>query len=239
MDSSRRLDDVVDYFAVGESQTSLPGSTHAQSPPVSMPAPAVPRRAGPPRKRSAKSPISINEVAAPTAESVAETAGDANAASVSEDTRAEATSLDKGDVNEELVTGNDPPQQDDASIEDDNGVKGKGAVVRPSEEVYIEDGSTVDAPLTEGSDEEVSAPPESEEEGEEEQDDEEEEAARRHRIAERIAKAGGMNPLAGAMPLPPRRRSSELRSPDETKGTPISPPTERKFIEMMIGSFRH
>ena len=204
-----------------------------------MPAPAVPRRTGPPRKKPSRATPGRELPTVPTegteAPRVETTEPDAEGA----ETNASAETEQKPDDGEgkrvEDTTDTNTVQQEETNAaasnnhEDSNTnaeleVPNVPSLKADDDEGKVDDENKDVVPLP-GPGDDITHTPTS---PVEDADEEEDEIARRKRIAERIAKSGGLNPLAGAFPLLPRRQSSDTEPPEHTEES-ISSPVERRF----------
>jgi myosin tail region-interacting protein MTI1 len=173
-----------------------------------MPAPAMPRRAGPPRKKAtpkttAQSPPPATESEVPASLPIA-----SELSAESEDAPKEASEV-KAPVPEDGTDSKvedeekpkeiaPPPAQEDLDV--------PKADTRPTQAVPVERAASPEV---------VEVPTEKATDVEEEEDEE----ARRKRVAERIARMGGVNPLAA----PPRRDSSSSVPPTSPPMAPAVP----------------
>ncbi|KAJ2934491.1 hypothetical protein H1R20_g2605, partial [Candolleomyces eurysporus] len=204
-------------------------SQSAKSPPSSMPVPAVPRRAAPPRRKPQK----------PTAPPppVPETEGEKEPSPTSHDSLPShdiaATELAEQVEQVQLTPGSPPAISGKAetTAEVPSAVSEAPAIPEvpkepPSESEAKEAPAQEKAePVVEGHDEhETEAPGEADPEPEPELDEE----TRRRQVAERIAKMGGINPFAAQ--LPPRRQSSRIEEPAENSEEPAPPKGEQPVV---------
>ncbi|THH32406.1 hypothetical protein EUX98_g1752 [Antrodiella citrinella] len=259
-------DNAQDYFATtkpsAHSSTSVDSVSSVKSP--SMPVPAGPRRAGPPRKKAGKSPqpvlddgITQSPVGTPllgdnvTAQEAVEAVQDSK---VIEEVGSRESELVGSEQAESLVVPDKPVEaevserelHDDAAqfYPGDHAEGPRPTVSSPpvvtteqhepvakaesattieepdhdSELVTEDEHASEDVLKVEDAPEVREAP--KTEEAPAEEEDEEEEAARRKRIAERLAKSGGFNPLSG---LPPPFRSPSIPAAEEEAAAPVSP----------------
>ncbi|KAF8624398.1 hypothetical protein AX15_005882 [Amanita polypyramis BW_CC] len=210
--------------AGADSDLSTSTGSHSRSPPPSMPAPSVPRRTAPPRRKPPKSPVpptSEVEVVKTTQEQVRD----------EPETQTEATTLGL----ETTVVQVKQEQDVLGDVEPLTKEERRKVEVPPIEEVEtVQSWEREKAGEEVGDDagehaqdvtEIVEEPESQEQEREQEQD---KEGARRKRIAERLSKMGGVNPLF-APPAPPRRTST-----DEAATSPrpsISDPVRRSSVD--------
>ncbi len=182
-------------------------STHsARSPPTSMPMLSGPKRAAPPRKRSAKSPSPSAAVALQADSTTVDEKGSSDEAAQHTPVEGERTTFTEGTTPpDETVS---PPLHDETKLEETVTVTSvdtsalDNSEVKETEEVIDNDNVVSTAP--DDAAQEGPVP--------EEHDEDEDEDSRRKRIAERIAKAGGFNPFGGGARRPPPRRQSSTAS---------------------------
>ena len=181
---------VIIYILIGYADlaTVTDVTTASHSPPSSMPIPSVPRRAGPPRRKSAKSPAPSTE----TDQQTVPSAIDVSAAETSSEIMSPETKEDQPIAE----------PSDDTFESEKREESGDSTTAHESPEAGHELSGS--ANIAHEHEEEASV------------EEEEDEASRRKRIAERIAKSGGLNPFAG--PLPPVHPTST--APDDD--TPIA-----------------
>lgn len=235
-------------YDLAPSQTSVVPSdslTSSRSPPTSMPVPAGPRRAAPPRKRPAAKTSSPSSTGTPSEDAASgdltlATSAEAVVSPISVIQPPESIPEEREDQEEKITS---PPKHDETrAVEDElHEVDGTKTVPSPAAVHVTKDETT--EPVTgvstvlEGDAVEAEQPASKEpttvqEEPSQETEPEEDEAARRKRIAERIAKSGGLNPFGA--PLPPRRQStssdhssSPLSAKSDAPVSPSSPPQDR------------
>ncbi|KAF5377964.1 hypothetical protein D9615_006705 [Tricholomella constricta] len=243
-----------------------PEVQQSRSPPMTMPVPSAPRRAAPPRKKTAKTPeipppvLKEQLVGSPDAVPTLDEPGilDTSAVVAESDKIAREGDLEQeiGEVDKEEVqlpgvalidapaviaadvarepAAKEPSDNDNApeeAIIDEERPQHRGEekpldITAPSPSVEVPE-AQARPPALETSDgedlpakvEEVKEAPSAQIVNEPEED---EEAARRQRIAEKLAKMGGVNPLAP----PPQRRMS---SSDDIQ---MSPPAKRASLSM-------
>jgi myosin tail region-interacting protein MTI1 len=226
------------------SQPSVDMESQASRSPNSMPLPSAPRRAGPPRKKSAKSPtpptadIEVPLTEAPDILSTADTPaitkkaeagdvqreiGEITTESVGPSSHPEATEISAGfPEKESALNDGDLEVEDEKSIHaappshapdvpDDAEDDDNEAAYQPLAEVPIEHES-YPARLDEDVKEPIEQPTD---------EAEDDEVARRRRVTEKLAKMGGVNPLA-----PPVQRKPSV---DETQtASPVSSPLAKR-----------
>ncbi|TFK34773.1 hypothetical protein BDQ12DRAFT_338071 [Crucibulum laeve] len=207
---------------------SVDSENQVRSPPSTMPVPAVPRRTAPPR-RKAKSPappttaeeevneesVAATEVPPPTAESKETGIEDAEAPVKSEElevvvpeaapaVEAAPISLEepKDEVEEEVAS--PEPTKHKSEVQDKESTEVIAASTEPVKEAELV--AAVEQTVAEVAEE-------TEEEGDE---------VRRKRVAEKLAKMGGINPFAA--PRPPQRKPST----SSEDSPPTSPPAVKR-----------
>ncbi|KAF5384732.1 hypothetical protein D9757_006238 [Collybiopsis confluens] len=209
------------------SPESTPSASTSPRIPSSMPVPAGPRRAAPPR-RKVKSPSltpaeeqePVPDVLAPELPSTEDREPEIGQVSISADPAPQST-------DESLVLNNLSPLVND--VRPESAVFEEPAVVMPMEETHIPRSTTYNQGTgsIEGF---IATSPAVVEEPEaiQEEEAEEDEAARRKRVAERLAKSGGVNPFT--MPPPQRKPTSSADSQQEVSSTSVSqsPSSERR-----------
>ena len=253
----------ADYFdakPAAPSTTLSPDPAAAGGKSPSMPVPAGPRRAAPPRKKAAKSPspapqqvlddqvtqspantpllgdnVQAQEAveAAQESREIEELGSRSPELVGSEETEALVSSLKRKDDDE-------PSQKPTESLHDTvEGEVAASTVDDPSEAV-VEAQTVVTTSETEHA-EEASEDPKSEEPAAEE--DEEDEGARRKRIAERLAKSGGFNPFSGLPPkqpsLPFTPQATQIEEPAVSSPPPSAPARRESFRQATSDSMDH
>ena len=228
---------ILEYFPVRKNSESAsllsvdsPDSVPARSP-SSMPVPAVPRRAAPPRKKVSKSPsgpppIEQEEVAEQKEQEVILPA-------------AEALELQQpaAVTGEELLTGEiqaEPPVVEHVAKIVESPETTFDHPVAPSQPPIVEHQEDpassepslppqLPVPVQASSEVEMEVlKPAREVEADQAEEEEEEEVARRKRVAEKLAKMGGVNPFALATSRPQRQTSI---SSVEAAPVSVSPPS--------------
>lgn len=195
----------------------------------SMPVPAGPRRAAPPRKKAYKSPPVSQPPEVPVLDAAPEVSQDALDAEPTEEPAAERTTQPEPELEPETrppvvsVTSQDvveSPEQVTVPSAEQILVIGEVGVsveldtaeVDPADKLEDEDNRVdADEPVSEQQDQEEEQQEEEQQEQEEqeyeeceqkEEEEEEEEEARRQRVAAKLAEMGAFNPLAGPPPVP-------------------------------------
>lgn len=210
--------------------------------PNSMPLPSAPRRAGPPRKKPAKSPtpptadFEVTPTETPDILSTADTSAITKKGNVEEEKAeiTEAASEIHETRNEERVA-----EEADVSVEDDSQISD----IEPGKSVHVMAPSHAHNVPYDDEDDEDEAAHKAQVEVEHEhpseainqdakepveqpaEELEDEETARRKRVAEKLAKMGGINPLS--IPVQPKPSADETQFPP-----PVSPLSKRASLSM-------
>ncbi|OJA10865.1 hypothetical protein AZE42_06829 [Rhizopogon vesiculosus] len=196
---------------------SASGTAPSRSP-SSMPVPAGPRRAAPPRKKAYKSPSAsqLSEVPAPaavpeateeveeaahTAEPAAELTPDAAPESVTPPSLTKVTSHETVESPEQVLVRSSEQMAVTGDAQREIGEVGESAEFDAAEAGPVEEREEEER--YDDTDESQPEPKPKQEDQEEEEEDEEE---RRKRVAAKLSQMGAVNPLAG-LPSVPRRES--------------------------------